>query len=264
MPLVCECGREARAGDVECSLCGRDLGTQAPASAWPQTPEPGRPWGPPSPATSGPRPELILIGALILVVVLGLAIFVITRPERTVVAPPAAPAQPTESQILPSEQVPPKEDAPPPSTSLPSGTPSTSLPSDTPSTPEPSEEYSLVDPPLRADEQPDRTKVVRDSAGTACQTSETKTVYGGYPVAYCDLWKPADGLRTGAKAVKGPKRVACQRDVGEDNPTYTRNQSNTWWVWARSSSGTWDWFPETAVKQGASDQPINGIALCHP
>ena len=89
-------------------------------------------------------------------------------------------------------------------------------------------------------------------------------MYGGYPVAYCDLWKETTGLQTGESVAKGEKRVACHRDLGEDNPTYTKNQSNTWWVWARSTSGTWDWFPETAVKQGASDQPINGIAICHP
>jgi len=195
----------------------------------------------------------IVVVALLLAVALSLLIFVLIRPENAVVVPPASTGQPTESQVAPAEEV------PPPSTPFPSAIPSEPEPE-----PEPSEEYSLLDPPLAADEQPVRTKVVRDSAGTACRTAETKTVYGGYPVAYCDLWKQTTGLQTGESVAKGAKRVACQRDLGKDNPTYTKNQSNTWWVWARSSSGTWDWFPETAVKQGASDQPINGIALCHP
>ena len=199
MTRVCECGKEARAGDVECSLCGRDLGTRAPAGAWTQTPLPPGPGGPPPPATSGPpppattgpRPMFIVVVALLLAVALSLLIFVLIRPENAVVVPPAATGQPTESQVAPAEEVPP---------------PSTPFPSAIPSEPEPSGEYSLLDPPLAADEQPVRTKVVRDSPGTACRTAETKTVYGGTRsrTATCGrrppAGKPARARRRGRSA----------------------------------------------------------------
>ncbi len=123
---------------------------------------------------------------------------------------------------------------------------------------------SVVDPPVPVEGQVGETEVVRTSDGTACRISDTALVYGGYPAASCNLWQRAKGLRTGELAKKGAKRVACQRNLGRENPVYKQGQVNTWWVWTTSTSGTWDWFPETAVAEGASSQPINGIALCHP
>ena len=105
-------------------------------------------------------------------------------------------------------------------------------------------------------------EVVNDSGGKACQTTNATSDYGDYPVARCNLWKSADGLLSDETIRKGIARITCQRDLERDNPIYTPGQTNTWWVWTTSENGTWDWFPETAVAEGVSDQPINGIALC--
>lgn len=81
-------------------------------------------------------------------------------------------------------------------------------------------------------------------------------------MANCSFWKSSTGLLSGEAASKGQIVVACQRDLGQANPVYTAKQTNTWWVWTTSDAGSWDWFPETAVSQGAPDEPINGIAVC--
>ncbi len=104
--------------------------------------------------------------------------------------------------------------------------------------------------------------MVSGSAGDPCAKTTEAERYGRYPLARCTLWQNTKGRLTGARASKGPKKITCQRDLGRRNPTYTKGQANTWWVWTTSDAGRWDWFPETAVAEGASNQPINGIALC--
>ncbi len=104
--------------------------------------------------------------------------------------------------------------------------------------------------------------VVAGAPGDACIPS-WRTAWGEYPVAVCKVWQPAVGLTTGAYLGKtDAQSVACQSDLGQPNPNYAAGQSNTWWVWTRADDGTWDWFPETAIAQGSSGRPINGIAVC--
>jgi hypothetical protein len=116
------------------------------------------------------------------------------------------------------------------------------------------------DPPARSGE---RAQVQQTSAGQACRITTMESEYGSYPLARCRMWQRSVGLLSGETLAKGGTSVTCQRDLGRANPQYTNGQSNTWWIWTKSDAGTWDWFPQTAVAQGVSDQPINGIALCH-
>ncbi len=99
------------------------------------------------------------------------------------------------------------------------------------------------------------------STGDACPRVKT-TTYAGYLDARCTFWTPTAGLLTKEPLAKGAHLVTCQRNLKRANPVYTAKQTNTWWVWARSTGGSWDWFPETAIAQGASNQAINGIAVC--
>jgi hypothetical protein len=103
----------------------------------------------------------------------------------------------------------------------------------------------------------DRTPGVR-----ACRKTGISSGYGGYPAADCELFRRTTGLQTKEKASKGHIEVACQRDLRKANRDYRPGQTNTWWVWTTSDSGTWDWFPETAVVEGASDEPIGNVAVC--
>lgn len=123
----------------------------------------------------------------------------------------------------------------------------------------PTRESSPDDAPARS---PASVTVVRGAAGKACSTSTSRSDYGDYPLARCTLWRASEGLLHGETSSRGPREVTCQRDLGRENPVFRRGQTNTWWVWTTSDDGTWDWYPETAVAQGASDQPINGIAQC--
>jgi len=138
--------------------------------------------------------------------------------------------------------------------------PGTDLPD--PTTPTSPEQGSTLDSPRRPTEDGISPEVWRESEGKSCATSRSKTTWGGYPVATCRFWKKATGLTTGERVNKGTRRIACQRNLGIDNPVYTAKQTNTWWVWTQSAQGIWDWFPETAIAEGASDQAINGIASC--
>lgn len=104
--------------------------------------------------------------------------------------------------------------------------------------------------------------IVSDAPGKACPPTATPAGWGPYPAARCTMWQRASGLLTGATVSKGERLIVCQRDLGIPNPVYTANQANTWWIWMAADNGTWDWFPETAVSQGATRTPINGIALC--
>jgi len=195
-----------------------------------------------------------MLAGAILVVLLAVGVaYLLTRPDDLAV-PPAGPSEQATEFVEPTPFQPPE-----PSPTI-QPTQSTQPPV-TPS-PTPTRKRSVLDPPVRADEQPDPTDVV--SGSTEGCTSSSKTVYGGYPAAICYMWHATEGRLTGEPAKKTKNKVvACQRDLREKNPTYAKRQANTWWVWTTSTDGTWDWFPETAIAQGESNEPINGIALCH-
>lgn len=104
--------------------------------------------------------------------------------------------------------------------------------------------------------------IMSEADGRACDNVGSADDFGQYPAALCKTWKPSTGLTSAAPLSPGELLVACQADLGVSNPVFTEGQENTWWIWARSDAGTWDWFPETALSQGESMQPTNGIALC--
>ncbi|WP_425309205.1 hypothetical protein AADG42_10680 [Ammonicoccus fulvus] len=143
--------------------------------------------------------------------------------------------------------------------------------------PAPSEEASVTGPVATTTpsptprertgrEEPNRTpdvvSVQSGSSGSACSATVRQSSWGAYPLGDCRTWKPATGLISGSALSTGPISVTCQADLREPNPIYTANQTNTWWFWAQADNGTWDWFPETALAQGASNQSVNGVALC--
>ena len=126
--------------------------------------------------------------------------------------------------------------------------------------PEPS---SLLDEPLMPDDDGVEAEVWQNSDGKACRASKSNTTFGGYPVATCRFWQtPSGKVWEESIGGKGDHTVAWQRDLETDNPKYAATQANTWWVWAESELGNWDWYPETAIAEGASDQAINGVAIC--
>lgn len=114
MPVVCACGREAGAGEIDCSLCGRELiaPSPVPPDAWssetapapypvpplPPAPAPHAwPWEsppvPPPPPSVRRDPALILIGVLVLALVVAALLFFMNRPVRA--ADPPVPAEQT-------------------------------------------------------------------------------------------------------------------------------------------------------------------------
>ena len=104
--------------------------------------------------------------------------------------------------------------------------------------------------------------VVSGSPGTACGPAGA-VGWGAYPMGDCAFWQSATGLTTGLPLSKTDhKGIACQADLRHPNPIYKATQTNTWWVWTQANDGTWDWFPQTAISQGAAGLPINGIARC--
>jgi hypothetical protein len=107
-----------------------------------------------------------------------------------------------------------------------------------------------------------QAEIQQTSRGTACRSTAMPSEYGSYPLARCRMWHRSKGLLSGETLAKGGTTVTCQRDLDRPNPQYRTGQFNTWWVWTTSDTGTWDWFPQTAVAEGVSGQPINGIALC--
>jgi len=119
----------------------------------------------------------------------------------------------------------------------------------------------ITDSPASPAELGIEPTVVDYADGKACRTS-SRAIAGGYPAATCRFWKKSEGLLSGESLATGSQRIACQRDLDIENPVYTAKQTNTWWLWTTSDKDTWDWFPATAVAEGASDQPINGVALC--
>lgn len=104
-------------------------------------------------------------------------------------------------------------------------------------------------------------QVVSDSPGEGCDTL-SRQEWGDYYPARCKMWQPSQGLLTQTPLGKGPRVVTCQADLGKENPVFTARQRNTWWVWIVTEDGTMDWFPETAVSQGASGLPIRGVSVC--
>ena len=141
--------------------------------------------------------------------------------------------------------------------------PTTETPEPSPTDPaSPTAEPLITDPPAAPDRTGVEPRVEDDSDGKACRTSDSRTLAGGYPAASCRFWKDANGLLTGDRIAKGSQWIACQRDLDVENPVYTAKQTNTWWMWTRSDAKAWDWFPATAIAEGASDQPIKGVALC--
>ncbi len=130
----------------------------------------------------------------------------------------------------------------------------------TPSVPAPPAEV-LVTSAASTPQNPARVQVTTASGGKPCATGASAG-WGSYPGATCTVWQRTAGLLTGRILSKRSIVVACQADLGTWNPVYTANQTNTWWFWARSDDGTWDWFPETSISEGTSNQPVNGVALC--
>lgn len=103
--------------------------------------------------------------------------------------------------------------------------------------------------------------VMSSAAGRPCLPGGASG-WGTYPGGLCTTWQPSVGLTSGRALSKGSVVVACQANLGQPNPVYTAGPTNTWWLWARADDGTWDWFPETAIREGESAQPVNGVALC--
>ena len=103
MPVVCVCGRVAGAGEIECSLCGRDLTgpPSAPPDAWPSAPAPASYPVAPTPHRSE-RSNLapILIGALVLVLTVGALLFFLNRPGPAA-NPSPIPAEPAAGETSP-------------------------------------------------------------------------------------------------------------------------------------------------------------------
>lgn len=147
-------------------------------------------------------------------------------------------------------------------TYAPAPTEQASLPGPVATTPEPTptpRERTGREEPNRT---PDVVTVQSSSSGSACSATSRQSSWGSYPVGECRTWKPSTGLISGASLSTGTIAITCQADLRESNPIYTANQTNTWWFWAQADNGTWDWFPETALAQGASNQSVNGVALC--
>lgn len=251
MPAPCACGRVPGPGDLQCSLCGRDLAVDQ--GMVPHLPGPGAGSASRSPR-AGLSPGLLVVVPVLLVLAVAVTAFLLLRPREPVLVGPPDPGSTSG----------PAAGAGAASSEEPVSDPSSS-PADAPVTPdpeptsEPPVEPSLTDPPGR---EPLDAQVVRGSDGAACTPLRARSDYGDYPMAQCKMWQRSEGLLTGETLGKGAKKLTCQRDLDADNPVFKSGQTNTWWAWTTSDDGTWDWFPETAVAQGAPDQPINGIARC--
>lgn len=103
--------------------------------------------------------------------------------------------------------------------------------------------------------------MVTGMPGTSCAPTSQSTGYGAYTRSMCDNMRRYVG-QDGAILEAGRTWVVCQRDLGIANPVYRPGQTNTWWFFTRSDNRRWAWFPQTLLKQGTADRPINGIPLC--
>jgi hypothetical protein len=85
----------------------------------------------------------------------------------------------------------------------------------------------------------------------------------GYSKVTCHTGHSSRGLQGDGVLGVGSQWVLCQQDLQQTNPVFQTGQTNSWWFWTLSDNGIWDWFPETALKEGVSDNPVNGIPLCN-
>lgn len=205
-------------------------------------PIPGDPWGAQARPTSSPWKAVgITVAALAVLALIG-GILIGTGVIRLGAEPePAIPPPPIEA----------------PTTSTATRAPVTTRPPVATTAPAPAPRTGRQEPTRN----PTGVAIQSTSSGTACSNTGQQSGWGGYPMASCRTWKDSTGLITGTPLGRGNVLITCQADVGEANPVYTANQHNTWWFWAQSG-GVWDWFPETALSEGATNQPVNGIALC--
>lgn len=254
MAVACICGRVPRPGDVQCSLCGRELAVEQPAvSGSPSPPAPFAPHPAASPVQPSRSPLAVLLLVLLVVVLAAAALLVLRARDRAAAGPEiGSPTSDARGADAPTSAAgPASEEA-----ATPFVDPVT--PTDEPTEP-PIDTSSPQDPPERF---PKTLRVVENAGGMPCSTLPLRSGYGEYPLAQCTMWKRSEGLLHGKTLSTGPKKVTCQRNLDLENHVFKVGQTNTWWVWTTSDDGTWDWYPETALKQGLSDQPVRGIARC--
>jgi serine/threonine-protein kinase len=103
---------------------------------------------------------------------------------------------------------------------------------------------------------------ITDAPGNGC-TPSTGSV-AEYRKVICHTNHPSSGLHGAGVLGVGSQWILCQQDLGQTNPVFQTGQTNSWWFWTLSDNGVWDWFPETALVEGASDNPVNGIPVCSP
>jgi len=103
---------------------------------------------------------------------------------------------------------------------------------------------------------------ITDAPGNGC-TPSTGSV-AGYRRVTCHTNHPSSGLHGAGVLGVGSQWILCQQDLRRTNPVFQTGLTNSWWFWTLSDNGVWDWFPETALEEGASDNPANGIPLCSP
>lgn len=121
---------------------------------------------------------------------------------------------------------------------------------------------STVDPLRPPILPPTSALTYPNSPGEGCIPREDEGTGLRYGIAECKFWQESVGLLHGRTLPKGSGIVVCQADLARDNPVFTANQTNTWWVWVRTLTGPEDWFPLTAVSQGESNHPVPDVPLC--
>lgn len=103
---------------------------------------------------------------------------------------------------------------------------------------------------------------ITGAPGSGCSPA-TGSV-SGYRKVTCHTGHASTGLQRQGVLGVGNQWVLCQQDLRRTNPVFQEGQTNSWWFWTLSDNGIWDWFPETALKEGGSDNPANGIPPCNP
>lgn len=98
------------------------------------------------------------------------------------------------------------------------------------------------------------------SGGTPCGSAAGWVA--GYPKAICTTHRDLKGLRRQVPLPGGRHWFACQARWSDLNPVFTAGQTNDWWLWGQGADGRWDWFPETGIREGESDRPVDGVAIC--
>lgn len=248
--------------------------SSVPYSSAPYPPGSHAPAGQPPPRSSaGPVILAAVVAAMVAIGAIGAFVYVSRGGTESAAAPPPVvidgPAAAADSQDpSPGPDSSAAEPGTDTSTDAPTSAPTTTTPAPTtpaPSAPTPSASTRTGD--LGANPPPStdfggEAAVIAGGPGSACRDRVATSAYGGYPAAECKFWKAAKGLEKRGPMPTGQRLVTCQENLGIENPVYTAKQRNTWWVWAQGSDGVWDWFPETAISQGESGNPINGIALC--